>query len=95
MSEDQQKRQQKNRAVELQRTTSTAGWAMAMSIADDVAKESQQALMECDDESKIVGLQRKAAASREYLETFRRRIQDAINIDFSTPDSQFIEVSTH
>jgi hypothetical protein len=76
-------------------TTSSQGWRCVVAIAEEVARAAEVRALECDDEDKVLGLQREARASRQFLKSFLTAITNAEQVDNEeAPHDFFAEVST-
>lgn len=72
-------------------TTNSAGWHHIKALAEMAVAAAERKALDCEDDSKIVGLQRKAQAAREFLNTFLALIEQSRMTD--EPVEEFIEVS--
>lgn len=50
-------------------------------MAEQLVCEAEKELVACDDESKVIGLQRKAQAARKFWEGLKQRIQSSTQIE--------------
>lgn len=71
-------------------TTNTVGWGYVMQIAEQLVKAAETAIIAEQEESKIVGLQRKAQAAREFLTEFRRKIEATRQVETPSPDDSLL-----
>lgn len=62
-------------------TTNSIGWHYVLKIADELVKSAEAAVIQEQNETKIVGLQRKAQAAREFLNQFRQKIEATRQVD--------------
>lgn len=60
---------------EVVNTTNTLGWNHIIRIAEQLVAAKEKLALSENDETKIVGLQRKAQAAREFLNEFLRKIE--------------------
>ena len=79
-------------AAMLQSLTNSQGWALVVSIASQIIAASERAAIDCEDESKIVGLAREAKASRKFFDALIRTIDSAKAPEVKDED-EFIPVS--
>ena len=77
------------KASELRATTGSQGWRVVNEIMEAIVKEAEAAALDCDDEAKIVPLQRDARVARKLFNEFNRRITGGTSIseDDFTPVS--------
>lgn len=80
---------QKNTLVTM---ANSLGWALALSIGDTVIKEMERTAIDCDDDSKILGLARDARAAKKFWDAFKANVETAKQPEESAED-QFIPVS--
>lgn len=71
-------------------TTNTPGWRYVMQIAEQLVKAAETAVIAEQEETKIVGLQRKAQAAREFLNEFRRKIEATRQVETPSPDDSLL-----
>jgi hypothetical protein len=74
-------------------TCNSRGWALAMQIAEQIAQEATDKLLTCSDDNQVLAFQRKAQASREFLNTFLRRVEEFRQLEV-TDENSFVEVMT-
>lgn len=55
-------------------TTNTVGWNQVVRIAEQLVVAKEKAALAETDDAKIIGLQRRAQAAREFLTEFLRKI---------------------
>jgi hypothetical protein len=60
---------------ELVKTTSTPGWAYMKQLAEKLVKSKEEKALSEEDETRVVSLQRKAQAAREFLNDFLNEIE--------------------
>lgn len=65
------------------------GWMIAKNMGESILKELDSLALECEDDTKTVGLAREARASRRFWNAFLSNI----NIAKQPIDNTFIEVS--
>lgn len=82
------------RARALEHTTNTPGWSVVLATAQLVLRDRELAALECQDDDKIIGLQRKAQAAREFMRDFTNAIESAKNPQVGSDADQFITVTT-
>ena len=58
------------RAASLRQTINSPGWEVAMEIMKQFVEAANQALADCDDTDKILGLQREYRALRNFQTSF-------------------------
>lgn len=76
------------RAHELQATMNSAGWRVALEVMESIVRDFSAEAMDCDDESKIVGLQREARAARRFVKEFNTRVAGGSRIESDVDDFQ-------
>jgi Tfp pilus assembly protein PilX len=69
------------RAAALNQTMNTRGWQFAMEMAESAVKEAEEAALNCDDDAKVIGLQKEARAARLFLKNWTARLQQAAVIE--------------
>jgi hypothetical protein len=81
------------KALELVKTINSYGWRVVMEIAEQSVKDAEEAVWACTKRDDRDDLVLKAQAARDFLATFKQRIESAKDI---TPQQkyQFQEVST-
>ena len=79
-------------AAQLQGTTNSLGWAIILQLANQIIAASERAAIDCEDESKVVGLAREAKASRKFFDALIRTIDQAKAPEVKDED-EFIPVS--
>jgi hypothetical protein len=68
-------------AAALNQTISTRGWQFAMELAEAAVKEAEEAALNCEDDSRVVGLQKEARAARIFLKNWKEKVQQAAVIE--------------
>jgi hypothetical protein len=68
------------RASELRGTLASQGWRVVNEIIEAIVKGAESAALDCDDEAKIVPLQRDARVARKLFNEFQTRINDAVTV---------------
>lgn len=76
------------KAHDLQSVMNSAGWRVVTEIMDAIAEEFSAEAMDCDDESKIIGLQREARAARRFIKKFNSRVSAGTRIEDAADDFQ-------
>lgn len=71
-------------------TTNTVGWRYVMQIAEQLVKAAEAAVIAEAEESKIVGLQRKAQAARDFFNKFRQKIEATKQVESAEPDDSLL-----
>jgi bisphosphoglycerate-dependent phosphoglycerate mutase len=66
---------------ELVKTTSTPGWAYLKQLAEKLIKSKEDKALSEEEESKVVGLQRKAQAARKFLNEFLNEIERSKQVE--------------
>lgn len=74
-------------------TTNTPGWQVALQIAEQIAEDAAQKVINCEDETDVIKLQRKAQAAREFVTEFRSRVEEMRRLEVSEPGKAFIPVA--
>lgn len=69
---------------------SSTGYPVLLSVADEILKEKERAVLSCEDEKKLARLQRKAQAAREFWEEVLAEITPASD---TRDASQFVRVN--
>lgn len=79
---------------ELVVTTNSRGWVYAMKLGEEIVQDAERKALTCEDESKIIGLQRKAQAAREFFTEFRQRVEQTKQVEgeVTTGEVPFVEV---
>lgn len=68
------------RAADLRATIGSQGWRVVNDIIESIVKGAESAALDCDDETKIVSLQRDARVARKIFQEFKRQIEDGVNV---------------
>lgn len=82
------------RARALEHTTNTPGWSVVLATAQIVLRERELTALECEDDNKTIGYQRKAQAAKEFLRDWINAIESAKNPELPAETDQFITVTT-
>jgi hypothetical protein len=82
------------RKAALINTTNTPGWHVAMQIAEDLVRAIEKKALDCEDETKVISLQRQAKASRQFASEFFHTIEATKQIEGSEDEDDFVEVMT-
>jgi hypothetical protein len=69
------------RARDLLAVLHSEGWKVVSAIAEESIKAQEQEVILCDDETKVVGLQRKAQAARMFWETLKSRCTSSTQLE--------------
>jgi hypothetical protein len=64
------------KAAALNQMLSGRGWQVAAEIAASLVKDAEDNALSCSDDSKVLGLQKEAKASREFWKKFQNRIAE-------------------
>jgi hypothetical protein len=79
-------------AAMLVNVTNSQGWALILHLANQIITASERAAIDCEDESKVVGLAREAKASRKFFDALTETI-DRMKTPEVTGEDEFIPVS--
>ena len=72
-------------------TTNSQGWALILQLGEDVLSSIERQALDCDDDSKVLALTRKAQGAREFWNAFVSMIDNKKSND-NGADSSFVEV---
>lgn len=69
------------RARDLLAVIHSEGWKVVSAIAEESIKAQEREVILCEDETKVVALQRKAQAARNFWELLKSRCLSATQLD--------------
>lgn len=57
------------------------GWRVVDEMAEQLVREAESEVIACEDESKVIALQRKAQAARQFWQGLKQRIHNNTQIE--------------
>jgi hypothetical protein len=82
------------RARAVSNTVNSQGWPVIIETALAVLKIKEAEALECEDDSQVIRLQRKAQAAKDFLTAWMHEVDRVQNPDLTSPADEFITVTT-
>lgn len=79
--------------VQLNGVMNATGWTVVIEIAELAVSEIEREALDCEDENKVVQMQREARAARKFLTKYRILLESHRQAA-ETPTDEFIPVMT-
>lgn len=82
------------RARAVSATVHTDGWSIIKALAATIQREVENTALECDDDDKVVRLQHKAQAVKEFINLWMNEVERAQNPDAPNTVDDFVTLAT-
>lgn len=80
--------------VQLNGVMNSTGWPVVLEIAENAVSEVEREALDCEDESKVLQVQREARAARKFLNKFRVMLESQRQATPDNSEDEFIPVMT-